>query len=40
MAGPRHTASRPLPRPELESGKMAVKVINRYGDEVLSVLHV
>lgn len=32
------TVSRPFPRPE--SGKIAVKVINHYGDEVLKVFGV
>lgn len=32
------TRSRPFPRPE--SGKVAVKVINHYGDEVLKVYEV
>lgn len=30
--------SRPFPKPE--TGKIAVKVINHYGDEVLKVFHV
>ncbi|HMS56163.1 MAG TPA: hypothetical protein PKA27_12250 [Fimbriimonadaceae bacterium] len=32
------TKSRPFPRPE--SGKIAIKVINHYGDEVLKVYEV
>ncbi len=32
------TISRPFPQPK--SGKIAVKVINHYGDEVLKVLAV
>jgi adenine-specific DNA-methyltransferase len=32
------TRSRPFPRPD--SGKIAVKVINHYGDEVLKVYDV
>lgn len=32
------TVSRPFPKPE--SGKIAVKVINHYGDEVLKVFEV
>lgn len=32
------TVSRPFPRPE--SGKIAVKVINDYGDEVMKVFEV
>lgn len=32
------TESRPFPRPE--SGKIAVKVINDYGDEVMKVFEV
>ena len=32
------TTSRPFPKPE--SGKIAVKVINHYGDEVLKVIAV
>ena len=32
------TRSRPFPRPE--TGKIAVKVINHYGDEVLKVYQV
>ncbi len=30
------TVSRPFPRPK--SGKIAIKVINHYGDEVLNVV--
>ncbi len=32
------TVSRPFAKPEI--GKIAVKVINHYGDEVLKVFHV
>jgi adenine-specific DNA-methyltransferase len=32
------TVSRPFPRPA--GGKLAVKVINHYGDEVLKVVEV
>ena len=32
------TTSRPFPRPE--TGKIAIKVINHYGDEVLKVYEV
>lgn len=32
------TESRPFPRPG--TGKLAVKVINDYGDEVVKIFHV
>lgn len=32
------TVSRPIPRPQ--SGLLAVKVINHFGDEVMKVFHV
>ena len=35
---PELTRSRPFPRPE--TGRIAVKVINHYGDEVLKVYEI
>lgn len=38
LGSPYNTTSRAFPRPK--TGKIAVKVINHYGDEVLKVFEV